>query len=193
MVSFGYVWHELRQRWSRTLVTALGLAMGVGLVMGIVGVSNGLSNTQTKVLSPLSSVGTSIIVERTVGVANTSAHYDHNDHHRGGRWRRRRWGGGGGFFGGLGASGANASDSAALSDNNSSVLTDLAKLGPPGTQFSNDFFVNGTLITFPQLALSDISKIKGVDAAVPALSLQALHETGTVPTISAASPPVGRP
>ena len=42
MVSFGYVWHELRRRWSRTLVTALGLAAGVGLVMGIVGVSNGL-------------------------------------------------------------------------------------------------------------------------------------------------------
>jgi len=46
MVSLGYVWHELRRRWSRTLVTALGLAAGVGLVMGIVGVSNGLSNAQ---------------------------------------------------------------------------------------------------------------------------------------------------
>ena len=29
-----------------------------------------------------------------------------------------------------------------------------------------------------------MSKIKGVEAAVPALSLQALHETGTVPTIT---------
>ena len=72
MVSFGYVWHELRRRWSRTLVTALGLAAGVGLVMGIVGVSNGLSDAQGQVLSPLSTVGTDIVVERTVGVANTS-------------------------------------------------------------------------------------------------------------------------
>ncbi len=176
MASLSYVWHELRQRWSRTLVTALGLAMGVGLIMGIVGVSNGLSNAQAQVLSPLASVGTSIIVERTVGVASTSASSTTATTIPGS--------GGGGFFAGLGASGANASDRTALSENNGSVLTDLAKLGPPGTQFSNDFFVNGTLITFPQLAVSDVAKIKGVDASVPALSLQALHETGTVPNVT---------
>ena len=68
-----YVRHELWRRWSRTLVTALGLAAGVGLVMGIVGVSNGLSNAENKVLSPLSSVGTDIVIERTVGVASTSS------------------------------------------------------------------------------------------------------------------------
>src|SRR5580698_7900672 len=71
--SLSYAWHELRRRFGRTLVTALGLAAGVGLVMGIIGVSNGLSNAQNQVLSPLSSVGTSILVERTVGVASTSA------------------------------------------------------------------------------------------------------------------------
>ncbi len=184
MFSLGYVWHELRRRWSRTFVTGLGLAMGVGLVMGIVGVSNGLSNAQGQVLSPLSSVGTSVLVERTVGVANTSASSTTTTTVPG-------FGGGGGggggrvgFFAGRGAAAANASDSTALDSNNSSVLTDLAKLGPPGTQFSNDFFVNGTLITFPQLAVSDVAEIKGVDSAVPALSLQALHETGTVPTIT---------
>ncbi|MGD0381316.1 MAG: ABC transporter permease, partial [Acidimicrobiales bacterium] len=73
MVSLAYVRHELLRRWSRTLVTALGLAAGVGLVMGIVGVSNGLSDAQNRVLSPLSTVGTDIVVERTVGVASTSA------------------------------------------------------------------------------------------------------------------------
>ena len=73
VVSMRYVRHELWRRWSRTLVTALGLAAGVGLIMGIVGVSNGLSNAQNKVLSPLSSVGTDIVIERTVGVANTSS------------------------------------------------------------------------------------------------------------------------
>ena len=85
-----YVRHELWRRWSRTLVTALGLAAGVGLVMGIVGVSNGLSNAQNKVLSPLSSVGTDIVVERTVGVANTSSStLDHHDDDGTGRLRRR--------------------------------------------------------------------------------------------------------
>jgi ABC-type lipoprotein release transport system permease subunit len=185
MVSLRYVWHELRRRWSRTLVTALGLAAGVGLVMGIIGVSNGLSNAQDQVLSPLSSVGTSILVERTVGVASTSASSTTTTTEPGfGAPPGGGGGGGGGFFAGRGAVRANASDSDALDSNNSSVLTDLAKLGPPGTQFSNDFFVNGTLITFPQLAVSDVSKINGVEAAVPALSLQALHETGTVPTVT---------
>ncbi|HLM96966.1 MAG TPA: FtsX-like permease family protein, partial [Acidimicrobiales bacterium] len=100
-------------------------------------------------------------------------------------------GGGGGFFGagaGRGRGGAsgiatlNASDQAALLNANSSVLTDLSKLGPPGTQFTYDFFVPGTLITFPQAAVSDVAGINGVASAVPGLSLQALHESGTVPS-----------
>ena len=85
---------------------------------------------------------------------------------------------------GSGSTSQNASDEAALANNNSSVITDLSKLGPPGTQFTYDFFVTGTLITFPQSAVADVAKIKGVQAAVPALSLQALHESGTVPTIT---------
>jgi ABC-type antimicrobial peptide transport system permease subunit len=62
------------------------------------------------------------------------------------------------------------------------VLTDLAKLGKPGTKFTHDFFVPGTLVTFPSDAITVVSKITGVTSAVGALSLQALHETGTVPT-----------
>jgi ABC-type lipoprotein release transport system permease subunit len=184
MVSWGYVWHELQRRWSRTLVTALGLAAGVGLVMGIVGVSNGLSNAQSQVLSPLSSVGTDIVVERTVGVADTSGSSTTTTTTPGPSGGGGGGGGGGGFFAGGANAGANASDRSALASNNSSILTDLSKLGPPGTQYSNDFFVNGTLITFPQQAVTDVAKIKGVEAAVPALSLQALHETGTVPQIT---------
>jgi len=183
-----YVRHELWRRWSRTLVTALGLAAGVGLVMGIVGVSNGLSNAQNKVLSPLSSVGTDIVVERTVGVANTSSSTSTTTTTTapgGFGGGRAGGGGGGGFFGaGSGSASQNASDEAALANNNSSVLTDLSKLGAPGTQFTYDFFVTGTLITFPQAAVADVAKIKGVQTAVPALSLQALHESGTVPTIT---------
>ena len=71
MFSLGYAWNELRRRWGRTLVTAFGLAAGVGLVMGIIGVSQGLSDAQNSVLSPLGSVGTDIIVTRTVA-ATTS-------------------------------------------------------------------------------------------------------------------------
>ena len=89
MFAMGYAWNELRRRWSRTVVTAIGLAAGVGLVMGIVGVSDGLTQAQNKVLSPLSSVGTDIIVTRTVDATATFEQwFDHHDHHHGThRWR----------------------------------------------------------------------------------------------------------
>jgi ABC-type antimicrobial peptide transport system permease subunit len=199
MVALGYAWNELRRRWSRTVVTAIGLAAGVGLVMGIVGVSDGLTQAQNKVLSPLSSVGTDIIVTRTVdatpaassGSTTTTTTTTAPTGFGGGGSGGGGGGGGGGFFGagaGRGRGGAsaisslNASDQAALLNANSSVLTDLSKLGPPGTQFTYDFFVPGTLITFPQAAVADVASVKGVASAVPGLSLQALHETGTVPS-----------
>lgn len=168
----------------RTIVTAIGLAAGVGLVMGIIGVSQGLSDAQSKALSPLNSVGTAIIVTRTVAptlsTSTTTTTTPTNGFGGGGGA-----GAGGGFFAGRGGSTLNSSDAAALASANSSVITDLAKLGPPGTKFTHDFFVPGTLITFPSQAVSDVLKVKGVTSAVGALSLDALHETGTVPKITA--------
>src|SRR3954447_13026506 len=69
MFQMRYVASELRRRLGRTILTALGLAAGVGLVIGIVGVSQGLDDAQTKVLSPLSKVGTDILVTRVAGAA----------------------------------------------------------------------------------------------------------------------------
>src|ERR1035438_10506881 len=71
--SLGYAWNELRRRLGRTVVTAIGLAAGVGLVMGIIGVSQGLSDAQNKALSPLNAVGTDIIVTRTVAPTLSTA------------------------------------------------------------------------------------------------------------------------
>jgi ABC-type lipoprotein release transport system permease subunit len=184
MFSLSYAWNELRRRIGRTLVTSIGLAAGVGLVMGIIGVSQGLSDAQNKILSPLGSVGTDIIVTRTVAATTSTATTTTLPNGFGGG--PPAGGGGGGFFArGVAGSTASSSEAAALLDNNSSIITDLAKLGKPGTQFTHDFFVPGTLITFPEVAVSDVSKIAGVTSAVPALSLQALHESGTVPTITA--------
>ncbi|HVC42461.1 MAG TPA: ABC transporter permease [Candidatus Saccharimonadales bacterium] len=187
MIAFGYLGDELRRRWGRTVVTALGLAAGVGLVMGIIGVSAGLSSAQSKALSPLSSVGTDIIVTRTVGATTAPSSSSSPP-------PAATQGGGGGFFaGGGGALGTgalasvgqlNAADQAALFNANSSVLTDLAKLGPAGTAFVHDFFVPGTLITFPEVAVQDVASVPGVQSAVPGLSLQAIHESGTVPVIT---------
>ncbi len=189
MFSLGYAWNELRRRWSRTLVTALGLGLGVGLVMGIIGVSQGLSDAQNRVLSPLGSVGTDIIVTRTIApttVKSTTTTTTTPGRTFGGGGGAFGGGGGGGFFarGVPGASTASGSQAATLLNNNASVITDLAKLGKAGTQFTHDFFVPGTLITFPSVAVNDVAKIPGVTSAVGALSLQALHESGTVPKIT---------
>jgi ABC-type antimicrobial peptide transport system permease subunit len=189
LLSLGYVWNELHRRAGRTVVTALGLAAGVGLVMAISGVSDGLSRAQNRVLSPLGSVGTDIIVTRTVApttstsTGSSSAGSQNSQGPQGG--------GGGGFFatGPAGNGGRlgqlNSSDANALLNANSSVLTDLSKLGPAGTKFTHDFFVPGTLITFPTQAVSVISSIPHVTAAVGALTLQAVHESGTVPSLVA--------
>jgi ABC-type antimicrobial peptide transport system permease subunit len=172
----------------RTIVTAVGLAAGVGLVMGIIGVSQGLSDAQNKALSPLNSVGTALIVTRTVAPTlstSTTTTTTPSNGFGGGGGGAGAGAGGGGFFAGRGGSALNSSDAAALASANSSVITDLAKLGPAGTKFTHDFFVPGTLITFPSQAVSDVLKVKDVTSAVGALSLDALHETGTVPKITA--------
>jgi ABC-type antimicrobial peptide transport system permease subunit len=147
-------------------------------------VSQGLSDAQNKALSPLNAVGTDIIVTRTVAptlsTATTTTTTPANRFGGGGGG-----GGGGGFFAGGTGSSLNTSDAAALASANSSVITDLAKLGPAGTKFTHDFFVPGTLITFPSNAVSTVANVKGVKSAVGALSLDALHESGTVPKITA--------
>ncbi len=65
------------------------------------------------------------------------------------------------------------------------MITDLASLGEPGTQFTRDFFLSATLISFPDDALTEIAKVKGVAAAAPALIQLGQHQSGTVPKIVA--------
>ncbi len=185
MISLQYAWNELRRRFGRTIVTSLGLALGVGLVMGIIGVSEGLSDAQNRVLSPLGSVGTDIIVTRTVA-ATTTQTTTTTTLPTGSSARSRGSAPGGGFFArGVAGFGVTNSEATSLYSNNGTILTDLAKLGKPGTKFTHDFLVPGTLITFPAVAVNDVAKIPGVISAVGALSLEALHESGTVPKIVA--------
>ena len=178
MFSPGYAWNELRRRFGRTLVTAIGLAAASGLVMSIIGVSDGLSAAQNKVLSPLGSVGTDIIVTRTI--APTTKQKTASNSAPSGSFFAQ------GVGGARAAALNNAANSASASydANNGTVLTDLKKLGKPGTTFTHDFFFPNTLIPFPSAASGIISKIKDVTSAVGALSLKATHETGTVPKIT---------
>ena len=184
MFQIGYVFNELRRRSGRTILTALGLAAGVGLVIGIIGVSQGLDQAQAKVLAPLSSIGTDVLVTRVVGATNTSAtptpsaSANTQTDPRANR---------GFFFGGPGGNNTNLNlqDINALESENQNVLTDLSKLGKPGTKFTHDFFISATLLSFPDAALSQIDHLPGVTSATPGLTLLAEHQTGTVPNIVA--------
>jgi len=192
-----YMRKELRRRLGRTILTALGLAAGVGLVIGIIGVSQGLNDAQGKVLAPLSSIGTDILVTRVAGAttsATPSPTPSATQSTRGGFGGRGFGGGGGGFFlGGGGPGGANdatnaalnSADAAALLNENNNVVTDLSKLGKPGTKFVHDFFLSATLISYPQQALQQVASLPGVAKAVPGLTQLAEHESGTVPNIVA--------
>src|SRR5436853_7910182 len=113
MFQRGYLLQELRRRWGRTLVTALGLAVGVGLVLGIIGLSQGLSEAQTAVLQPLSSIGTDILVTRVATSTATGNGAQNNSapNNGGGFFANGANGGGGGGGGAAVAlNGANACD-----------------------------------------------------------------------------------
>lgn len=183
MFSLSYVASELGRRRARTLLTALGLALGIGLVIGIIGVSQGLEDAQRKVLAPLGSVGTDILVTRvaapqTAAASASSTTVPAGDHGDGFR-------GGGGFFGRGGDEALNTADTTALLNENSNVITDLAKLGTPGEQFTRDFFLSATLLSFPDDAVTRVAKLPGVSAATGGLVQLAEHQTGTVPQIVA--------
>ena len=183
MFQGGYVLSELRRRWGRTLVTALGLAIGVGLVIGIVGVSQGLGQAQNSVLSPLQAIGTDILVTRVAGATTTATSAAATS-----TTPAAQAGPGGGFFapgpGGRNA-GLNNAATQELVSQNSNVLTDLSKLGPAGTSFTHDFFLSSTLIAFPDAAVTETAGVAGVASVSAGLTQNVDHETGTVPTQTA--------
>ena len=62
MFFLGYLRSELVRRKSRTILTVLGLAVGVSLVIAVSALSRGLDDAQAKALDPLSSIGTDLTV-----------------------------------------------------------------------------------------------------------------------------------
>jgi putative ABC transport system permease protein len=59
-----YLRSELLHRRARTILTVLGLALGVALVIAISGLSRGLDHAQKTALNPLSTIGTDLTVTR---------------------------------------------------------------------------------------------------------------------------------
>src|SRR5688572_4344782 len=100
-----YLRAELLRRKGRTILTLLGLALGVGLVITISSLSNGLDEAQRTTLDPLAGIGTDLTVTRVAQEDQSGGPGGDRD----------------------------------LVEANSSVITDLSKLGKPGTEFVHDF------------------------------------------------------
>ena len=150
-----YVLSELRRRSGRTILTALGLALGVGLVVTTTALSAGLDRAQDDVLRPLTGVGTDMTVTRPISF-DTSA-------------------GGGGF------PQLSEEERRQLRAENGPRRFGLRNLGEPGTKFSRDDFVAATQLSFEDDAVSKIAALAGVASAAGGLTLNAIHLEGTVP------------
>jgi ABC-type antimicrobial peptide transport system permease subunit len=66
-----YLRSELLRRRARTILTVLGLALGVGLVIAISALSRGLDHAQKTALDPLSTIGTDLTVTRAAQTDNS--------------------------------------------------------------------------------------------------------------------------
>lgn len=149
-----YIFAELRRRSGRTILTALGLGIGVGLVVAVNALSAGLDRAQAEVLEPLSGVGTDMTVSRPI---DFSASQD------------------GGF--------PQLSDDERrqLQNENGGARLGLRGLGEPGEKFSTDNFVSTAQLSYSATAIDEIAGIDGVSSAAGGLTLNSVHVEGTVP------------
>ena len=166
-----YLFAELRRRPGRTALTALGLAVGVGLVVIVGALSRGLDEAQDEVLGPLTGVGTDLSVSRPLEVTN------------GGK-----------------APAAGADPFSQLTpreqrqlereNKNHSAAFDYSDLGEPGEPFSRESLLASEL-SFPNSEVAAIRALDGARDAAGSLTLRALLVEGDVPERGATVNPHG--
>jgi ABC-type antimicrobial peptide transport system permease subunit len=154
-----YLLSELRRRKGRTLLTALGLGVGVGLVVTVTALSNGLDDAQQKVLKPLTGVGTDMSVNRPLKARGSGSQQT--------------------FGAGPGA-GLSAAEQQQLRKENEDARVNIGAL-KGGEKIDTDNFLTTSQLSFPQSQVSSIEKVPGVQSVAPALTLSAVHVSGTVP------------
>jgi ABC-type antimicrobial peptide transport system permease subunit len=155
-----YLAAEVRRRFGRTLLTALGLAIGVALVVAVSALSRGLDDAQTEVLRPLTGLGTDMAVTRPLRSTED----------------------GEGFAAGAGGLlQLTPEEIERLQDENQSAIVDPSELGEPGDEFESDIFVTTTQLSFPEREVEGVRALDGVQAAAPTLTLSLLNVTGEVP------------
>jgi len=153
----GYMLSELRRRRGRTVLTALGLAVGVGLVVTVTALSTGLDRAQAKVLKPLTGVGTDLSVTRPIRFTGGSTN--------------------GGFAGPR----LTQKERDQLEKENGATRFGLRNLGKPGSHFSRDSFVATSQLSFAASRVAKIRALAGVKNAAGGLTLASIHVEGTVP------------
>jgi ABC-type antimicrobial peptide transport system permease subunit len=149
-----YIASELRRRRARTILTALGLAVGVALVISVNALSNGLDHAQQKVLEPLTGVGTDMTVTRPIKLTQGS-----------------------GPFGGL----SQSQQKRLRSEGSGGGPLNFRNL-KPGSHISQDSFQTSQL-SFSETQVSKTESIAGVASAAGALTLNDVHVYGKVPNI----------
>jgi ABC-type antimicrobial peptide transport system permease subunit len=149
-----YMLAELRRRSGRTVLTALGLAIGVGLVVTVSALSTGLDRAQAAVLEPLTGVGTDMSVSRPIDFSDS---------------------GPGGF------PDLSEGERQQLREENGGGRLSLTELGEPGSKFSRDTFVSTAQLSFAASEVAEIRALDGVSAAAGGLTLNSIHIEGTVP------------
>jgi putative ABC transport system permease protein len=161
-----YIASELRRRRGRTILTALGLGIGVGLVVTVSALSSGLDAAQSKVLEPLTGVGTDMSVSRPIIVSGSGSSQT--------------------FTPGQGPPELSAREQRELQRETGGGRFDISKLGKPGHHFSTTQF-RTTDLSFPERQAKRTGSLAGVDAAAGALTLDIVHLSGIVPKSSSSS------
>jgi putative ABC transport system permease protein len=145
---------ELRRRKGRTLLTALGLGVGVALVIVVSGLSAGLDRAQASVLKPLTGVGTDMSVTRPIFVGSSSPSNG-------------------------GPQQLSAKEREQLQKENGNQRVNFAGL-KPGQKFTSTSF-RSTQLSFPASEVTKISSLDGVSSAAGGLTLSLTTVSGTVP------------
>ena len=173
-----YIASELRRRRGRTILTALGLGVGVGLVVTVVALSHGLDRAQSKVLEPLTGVGTDMSVQRPIVVSGSGDSQS---------FAPGQTGSGPG-----GPPQLSAKEQRELQRENGSARIGLQNAGKPGQHFSRTNFMS-TNLSFPEGEAKKVDSLAGVQGSAGTLTLSMIHASGKIPKSSGQAQLAGPP
>ena len=169
MFLLGFIGAELARRRGRALLTALGLAVGIALVVAVTALSRGVEDAQQEVFGPLTGVGTDLLVSRPIDLGGGTAPAG---------WPRSRR--------------CRASEQKALQQENEDAFVDPADLGEPGEHFAADSFLPATQLTFPDAVGQALRTLPEVETVGPRADRPARPRRGRGARADAAPAPLPR-